>query len=143
MLNIVPIKHCSIENLIEQSMSQVVYKNCMTCLRNAEHDETLRWVCLPNYLVLAVNRFNYVGNRTIKNNTCIPLQTHVTMDGAKFTLVGIVHHHGSGASSGHYTSTLFHDDSVFQCNDMMITESSKLEFAHSATSYILVYKLNT
>ena len=140
MLYIFPVDNCSIEEMVKNNMSQVVHKTCIVCHRNTEHNEILQWVCPAKYLVLAVNRFAYVGGRTIKSKSLVPIQTRVSMDGHCFTLVGIIHHHGDSANSGHYTCTLFHNDNVFQCNDMMITESSGFEFVHSATSYILVYR---
>ena len=139
MLNILPINGCSIEQLIQKNLSLVVHKNCTVCQTDTEHNESLKWICLPRYLVLAINRFSYVGNRTVKSNLCIPVQTQITVDATYFELVSIMHHHGNGAGSGHYTSTLFHDDKVFDCNDMMIIESSSYQLADSATSYMMVY----
>ena len=139
ILNILPIENCSIEQLLEHSMTQVVLKNCITCHRDTEHVEILKWVCPPQYLILAINRFSYVGNRTVKSDTGLPIQTRVNIDGSYFTLVGIIHHHGNSANSGHYTCTLFYNDKIFHCNDMMITESSDSKSVHSATPYILVY----
>ena len=101
----------------------------------------LKWVCLPKYLVLAINRFSYVAGRIVKCNIDVPIQTRVNVNDKYFTLVGIIHHHGISANSGHYTCTLIYNDRVFYCNDMMITESSVFEVVHAGTPYILVYKL--
>ena len=142
MLSVSPAKECSIEQLIAGSMTQIVHKHCACCHKNTEHTETLKWTCPPKYLVLAINRFAYFGNRTIKDNSCIPIQFNVQIHGFKFELVGIIDHHGSTAGSGHYTSTLFHNDSGYHCNDMRITNFPNFKTIDSATAYILVYKLN-
>ena len=122
-------------------MTQVVHKNCSVCQSNTDHTEVLKWVCLPKYLVLAISRFAYVGSKTVKNNTPVPVQAHVSVDGTSYSLVGIIHHHGGGANSGHYTSTLFNENIFFDCNDMMITESSHFKNTYSDTAYIMVYGL--
>ena len=44
MLNILAIENCFIEQLLEHSMPQVVHKNCITCHRDTEHVEILKWV---------------------------------------------------------------------------------------------------
>ena len=141
MLNVIPADNCSMEQIIQNNLSQLVQKRCILCHRNTPHTEILKWISLPKYLILAMNRFTYVHGRTIKNNIVVPIQARVSVDGNCFTLVGIIHHHGSSANSGHYTCTLFHDGKVFHCNDMMITESSAFEFVHSDTPYILVYRI--
>ena len=142
MLNILPIENGSIEHLIHKAMAQTVCKYCTVCQYNTEHDEKLKWICFPKYLVLALSRFSYVFGKIVKNKTGILIQTHVSVDGAGYSLLGIIHHHGGSACSGHYTSTLFHDDIIFDCNDMMITESSNFTPIHSTTAYILVYRLS-
>ena len=139
MLNIFPTENCSMEKIIQNNLSQQVQKRCTACKRSTLHSEILKWISPPKYLILALNRFTYVGVGTIKNNIVVPVQAQVSVDGNCLTLVGIIHHHGSSANSGHYTCTLFHNGKVFHCNDMMITESSGFEFVHSATPYIMVY----
>ena len=59
------------------------------------------------------------------------------MEAFFLTLVGIINHHGNSAYSVHYTCTLFCNDKIFHCNDMMITESSDSRSVHSAMPYIL------
>ena len=110
--------------MILHNMSQSVHKHCNLCQRDTEHTDILKWICLPNYLILTINRFAYVDGRTIKRDIDVPIQTHVSIDGSNFTLIGIIHHHGNSANSGHYTCTLIHDSMVFDCNDRMITRSS-------------------
>ena len=140
MLNILPDENCSMEHIIQNNLSQKVQKRCTVCKCNTLHSEISKWISLPKYLILAINRFTYVGGGTIKNNIVVPIQAQVGVDSNCLTLVGIIHHHGNSANSGHYTCTLFHNGKVFHCNDMMITESVGFEFVRSATPYILVYR---
>ena len=84
MLSVSPAKECSIEQLIAGSMTQIVHKHCACCHINTEHTETLKWTCPPKYLILAINKFAYFGNRTIKDNSCIPIQFNIQIDRFKF-----------------------------------------------------------
>ena len=127
--------------IIAVSMTQIVHKHCACCHKYTEHSEIFKWTYPPKYLVLAINRFAYFGNRTIKDNPCIPIQFNIQIDGFKFELAGIIDHHGGTARSGLYTSTLFHNDSGYHCNDTRITNFPNFKTIDYATAYILICKL--
>ena len=80
MLNILPYENSSVEHLIQEAIKQHVHKKCTVCQYNTEHDEILKWICFPKYLVLTINRFTYCDNKTVKNNISIPVQTQLSMD---------------------------------------------------------------
>ena len=88
LLNIFPVQNCSIEQMILHNMSQLVHKHCDMCHRNTEHNEIMKWICLPKYLILNVNRFAYVDGRTIKRNIEVPIQARVNIHYLYNTLTG-------------------------------------------------------
>ena len=61
------------------------------------------------------------------------MQPVVEMQQYKFRLLGIIDHFGCSANSGHYTSTLFRNDSSFHCNNQVITESAGVQGGFSST----------
>ena len=106
------------------------------------HRDTLHWVCPPKYLVLYINRFVFSGIGLRKSHCNVPVQSVIDLNNILYHLVGTIEHHGHSITSGHYTCTLFHNDNIFKCNDMVITEYSEYPGRPSSTVYIMIYKLN-
>ena len=67
----------------------------------------------------------------------------VEMQQYRFRLLGIIDHLGCSANSGHYTSTLFRNDSSFHCNDQVITESAGVTGGYSSTVNMVFYVLSS
>ena len=143
MINISPQNNCSLEQLIEQNMSQILNKKCMVCHRNTKHTDSHIWVSPPQSLVLFINRLVYMRGRSVKQHIPIAVQPVVEMQQYRFRLLGIIDHLGCSANSGHYTSTLFRNDSSFHCNDQVITESAGVTGGFSSTVYMMFYVLSS
>ena len=110
MINIPYQNSCSLEQLIEQNISQILNKKCMVCHRNTKHTDSHIW------------------------------QPVDEMQQYKFRLID---HIGCSANSGHYTSTVFRNDSGFHCNDQVITDSAGVTGGYSSTAYMMFCVLSS
>ena len=61
----------------------------------------------------------------------------------QFDIFVIMDHHSSSASSGHFTSTLIHKDTLYRCNGNAISTGPVCINYNSSPAYMLFYKLLT
>jgi len=57
---------------------------------------------LPQYLILALNRFRYSGGKLAKVMSSVNVQNRITANGEDFILASAVIHAGQSAGYGHY-----------------------------------------
>lgn len=132
---------------------------------------------LPQVLLIQLKRFQFISN-TDKDNSMVnynayngriekickkinydheliipteSISSKVAQRGEenKYSLSGIIYHHGSSPDGGHYTADVYHDeaDKWYRIDDVNITEVQKddvlkggEEGAGSRTAYILMYQ---
>ena len=124
-------------------MSPIINKKCIVCHRNTNHTDSHIWVSPPQCLILSINRLVYRRGRSVKYHTPTVVQPVVEIQQYRFRLLGIIDHLGCSANSGHFTSTLFRNDSSCHCNDQVITESADVTGGYSSTVYMMCYVLSS
>uniref|UniRef100_A0A1I8B2Y3 Ubiquitin carboxyl-terminal hydrolase n=1 Tax=Meloidogyne hapla TaxID=6305 RepID=A0A1I8B2Y3_MELHA len=110
---------------------------------------------LPDILVFYLKRFDMTGRYTKKNDKAvqIPLEgldmsSYINEQNSKnynqnnYDLSGIIFHHGSQFSSGHYTAATRNsvDGKWRLFNDSIVSEKLKNEISESTCSYMLFYQ---
>jgi ubiquitin C-terminal hydrolase len=75
----------------------------MICNKNSVHQYSKEIIIVPKILVVLINRFGYVNGISVKNKFNISIDEEFTLKGCVYELIGIIHHHGQTAVSGHYT----------------------------------------
>ena len=92
----------------------------------------------PNILILVVNRFRFDTNAS-KDHTKIIIEKRMWYRSVYYDLIGTIHHHGYSLSSGHYTSKIYHNDLIYNCDDENITIDDNHEKT-SSNVYLIFYK---
>jgi ubiquitin C-terminal hydrolase len=93
---------------------------------------------VPKVLVVLINRFGYVNGISVKNKFNISIDERFTLKGCAYELIGIIHHHGQTAISGHYTAWVKYNQ-FFVCNDVHVKPVNIHENIKTDTGYILIY----
>jgi ubiquitin C-terminal hydrolase len=120
---------------IEQT-GDITERPCPTCAATCAKCSSKMIHC-PDILFVMVMRFS--GQR--KNNKDVPLQTELLLkNNTKYSLVGVIHHHGLSSSSGHYTAQICCSNVWLSCDDSRVVPSSLQQ--RSSTAYILCYRKN-
>ena len=137
-LNIRPLHMTPITALIDNAFHVDVMKRCSTCEINTEHKELSILNGPPNILILVVNRFRFDTNAS-KDHTKIIIEKRMWYRSVYYDLIGTIHHHGYSLSSGHYTSKIYHNDLIYNCDDENITIDDNHEKT-SSNVYLIFYK---
>ena len=140
IMYVTPNYNTSMQELLMQEHKQRLYKACFRCGRDTWHIESKRILQPPKYLIIIVNRINYINNNITKNKSLIPLDLNIILGPFKFTLQATVDHHGQSMNSGHYTASINCCGKTFYCNDNKITECNIRDTYNSSTAYILLYR---
>ena len=127
-----------VENL---SKAHNILRTCPNC-----HKITLHTTCdnicqQPNITIVCTNRFKQLpmGNFT-KNCTVVHCDPSISLPNFVGSLVGVVLHHGSSITSGHYTSIVRADNIWYSCNDKVVSVINDIHSVlHSKDVYLLFY----
>ena len=109
-------------------------------MSDTNHTEVLQLSQTPKFLTIVVNRFDFSLTAKKKNHDIIMNET-LRLSSSNYNLMGSVHHHGTTASSGHYTSNILCDDAAYLCNDSHIQKLNRLPY-HSDSAYVVLYSHN-
>ena len=97
---------------------------------------------LPKYLIIHFKKFNFQMEKINKNIT-FPLKNLKiytdTEKEKKYSLVGVIYHHGERCFYGHYTCCIKYSNKWFHINDENITEIDKNKICNKH-AYLLLYK---
>ena len=136
--NIDPKFKHKITELLNYSLISKQTKICNFCRTNTLHNEVINFEHLPKVMTIVINRFDYtdIGR---KNKIPILLEKHIKLDSSKYSLIASIQHHNHKgyASSGHYTSTIFHPDVIYYCNDNHIQIHNYEELSDDV--YVVLY----
>jgi ubiquitin C-terminal hydrolase len=124
--------------MIDSVINSKVDKYCSNCNYNKSHAESSIFLQSPKYFIIIINRFSQIDSHISKNNTSAILHTYLDETFGKYKLIGVIDHIGPSITSGHYTCTLYSDETYF-CNDAVITRL-KPDFGDPGTAYILFYQ---
>ena len=136
--NIDPKFKHKITELLNYSLISKQTKICNFCRTNTLHNEVINFEHLPKVMTIVINRFDYndIGR---KNKIPILLEKHIKLNSSKYSLIASIQHHNQKgyASSGHYTSTIFHPDVIYYCNDNHIQIHNYEELSDDV--YVILY----
>ena len=128
------------QNLILQELQQKLQKSCSRCNKNTWHVESSYILQPKKYLLLFVNRFNYINNYVVKDRCSTPMDATVRLGPLKFSLRAAIVHRGPSVHSGHYTASINWCKKI-HCNGNTITECLELLIAKSPLLHML-YDMN-
>ena len=89
-----------------QGMQPKLEKFCFRCKKSTWLVESNYILEPPKYLISVVSRLKYINNNCAKYRGSIPMDMAVVLDLHKFSLQGIIGHHGPFMYSGHYTTSI-------------------------------------
>ena len=135
-INVNPVAHHKLSQLVELSMLSYLTKLCNTCKINTRHEEITQLLNLPTILTLVINRFDY-NTMGQKITTPIIMKTQLVLNSHQFKLLATIQHHGDSTMSGHWTSNVLYPDAVYCCNDNSIQKTVHRE--ESDTVYVATY----
>jgi ubiquitin C-terminal hydrolase len=138
-IHVVTPKHNqNINTLISGSDVFSSPRSCIICNENSVHQYSKEIFIVPKVLVVLINRFGYVNGISVKNKFNISIDERFTLKGCAYELIGIIHHHGQTAISGHYTAWVKYNQ-FFVCNDVHVKPVNIHENIKTDTGYILIY----
>ena len=141
LLYITPTNNASLQELVLQDHKQKLYKTCSCCKKDTWHVESEHLLQPPNYLIITVNRFNYINDIITKNKSLIPLDLDIILGPYKFSLQATIYHPENFIHCGRYTASVNCHGQIFYCNDDRIMECNTIDTCNSSTVYILSPRL--
>ena len=126
---------------LNSSFKDKLTKHCHVCDCNTDHMVQRVIKKQPSVAIIRINRFGFSRTgRSYKNTGQVLCNLNVSTQGFKAELIGLVEHHGSSLTSGHYTSYISVDSVWHHCNDASISICDFNKFCLSNNSYLLFYK---
>lgn len=129
---------CNTEYMISENMY-----HCEICNKETEAVKNISFWRLPRYIIIHFNRFKIsYDNILSKNDTKVSFPTNdLLLDDSlstyKYSLTGLIKHHGDSIQFGHYTSYIFNKDlNMWLHIDDDTIEQKKL----CDDPYILIYE---
>ena len=137
-LHVFPSHKCSLSQIIDNSFSDNITKNCVHCMQSSIHSVTRQITCCPRILFVVVNRYE-ASLTTRKNKGKVKVDRCVSINSSTYKIIGAIHHHGEETTSGHYTARTFFNNHAYFLNDHLI-RTLKDEHYISDSVYILFYE---
>ena len=137
-LHVYPSHKCNLSQIVENSMSDSVVKNCIHCMQNSMHSVTRQITQSPRILLIIINRYDF-SLTARKNKGKVKVHRQVTIDSFSFNLIAAIHHHGEQTTSGHYTARSFYSDASYFLNDQLVRNLKDDNYI-SDSVYILLYE---
>jgi len=133
----VPTSKCkNLESAIKEIWSEKFDKFCQNCSADTQHDIRKKVNDGPRVLRIVVIRFDSNNN---KINTGIDISDKIKIMDKKFTLLGIINHHGSSPRQGHYTAAVKYK-SLWSLNDKVVSPYPTTSLIDNKTAYLIFYK---
>lgn len=116
--------------------------NCVNCMKYVSASKKYTLLSAPKCLCVVLNRIPSKGgkdSRYIETNQELILKC---FDGGKlrhfqYKIVSVVNHIGSKYESGHYTTTICYENTIYTLDDSKVFTGSKIS---NNTTYILFYE---
>ena len=126
---------------LSSSFKYNITKSCKRCHCNSDHTVQRVIAEQADISVIRVNRFGISRTgRPYKNNGQVICNLDVSIPGFKGRLIGLIEHHGSNITSGHYTSVIHVNSGWLFCNDSNIILKDFNNLYSSNNVYLLFYK---
>ena len=137
-LHVYPSLKCNLSQIIENSLSDSVMKNCIHCMQNSMHSMTRQITQSPRILFVIVSRYDF-SLTARKNKGKVKVHRQVTINSFTYNLIAAIHHHGEETTSGHYTARSFYSDASYFLNDQLVRNLKDDNYI-SDSVYILLYE---
>ena len=105
-----------------QEHKQKLCKTGSCCKKDTWHVVSKLILQPPKYLIVIVNRFDYINNTIIQNRSLILLDMNIMLGPYKFNLRTTVDHHGHSMNYGQYIASINWCGETVHCNDIRITD---------------------
>ena len=135
--HIYPKEGKQLETLIFESLTSNLMKGCICTNNDTNHIEILEFQEPPKILLVVLNRYDYTL-RPKKNTSSVIINDKLLLHEKPYHCQAIVNHHGETTTSGHYTTKLIYDKSIYNCNDHIVSLSD-YEEKSSDSSYLIFY----
>ena len=137
-LHVFPNHKCSLAQIIDNSFSDSITKDCGHCMQSSLHSVRRQITHCPKILFIVVSRYE-ASLTTRKNKGKVKVDHHVSINSSTYNLIGAIHHHGEETTSGHYTARTFFNNHAYFLNDHIIRPLKDTHYI-SDSVYLLFYE---
>lgn len=131
------IYDCLISYLSEEKLDKDNLYKCDRCKKYVDATKMLEIDELPNFLIIALKRFN--KKNKLDNDILIPIKNFNLLDSI-YNLYGTINHYGN-IFGGHYTANVLHaNDEWYRMNDVNCSKISKNQISDKSVYITFYYK---